>query len=147
MRFNSPLLRDAWQLIWFPEFSSIFMLMTISLLHQKRAGYVVGGSMKISRALEKRYLDLGGEIHYNSRVDTRDFLERLMGFGRIIIIFKDRKRQPLVMLVWRIHKKAARLEAIRGTISVEQHRPPVKARLAPGPEPTETGDEEPPTQA
>jgi len=69
MRFNNPLLRDAWQLIWFPEFSSIFMLMTISLLHQKRAGYVVGGSMKISRAVEKRYLDLGGEINYKSRVD------------------------------------------------------------------------------
>ena len=88
-----------------------------------------------------------GQEDYNSRVDTRDFLERLMGFGRIIIIFKDRKRQPLVMLVWRIHKKAARLEAIRGTISVERHRPLVKARLAPGPRPTETGEEEPPTQA
>ena len=70
-----------------------------------------------------------GQEDYNSRVDTGDFLERLMGFGRIVIIFKDRKRQPLVMLLWRIKKKAASLEAIRGTISVEQHLSPVRARL------------------
>lgn len=57
---------------------------------------------------------------YNSRVDTGDFLERLMGFGRIMLIFKDQKRPPLTMLVWRIKRKAALLEAIRGTISIEQ---------------------------
>ena len=58
---------------------------------------------------------------YNSRIDTGDFLERLMGFGRILIIFKDQKRPPLVLLVWRIKGRADKLEAIRGTISVEQH--------------------------
>ena len=57
---------------------------------------------------------------YNSRIDTRDFLERLMGFGRILIIFKDQKRAPLSLLVWRIKQRATSLEAIRGTISVEQ---------------------------
>ncbi|HUW59228.1 MAG TPA: hypothetical protein VMZ92_21520 [Planctomycetota bacterium] len=71
-----------------------------------------------------------GKEDYNSRVDTMDFLERLMGFGRIIIIFKDRKRQPLVMLVWRIKGKSASLEAIRATISVEQHLSTVQARVA-----------------
>lgn len=68
MHFKNALLRNAWQLIWFPEFSSIFMLMTIALLHKKQAGYITGGSMKISRAIEKRYLELGGEISYKSRV-------------------------------------------------------------------------------
>ena len=68
MQFKSPLLRDAWQQVWRPEFSSIFILMTLSTLHQKSAGYVIGGSMKLSRAIEKRYLDLGGEIRYKSRV-------------------------------------------------------------------------------
>ena len=42
-----------------------------------------------------------GQEDYNSRVDTGDFFERLMGFGRIIIIFKDQKRPPIVLLVWR----------------------------------------------
>ncbi|KPL02085.1 MAG: hypothetical protein AMK75_03320, partial [Planctomycetes bacterium SM23_65] len=87
-----------------------------------------------------------GREDYNSRVDTRDFLERLMGFGRIVIIFKDRKRQPLVMLVWRIKKKAASLEAIRATISVEQRLSPVQARVA-AERPTKTDKGEPPTQA
>ena len=68
MQFKSPLLRDAWQQVWRPEFSSIFILMTLSALHQKSAGYVIGGSMKLSRAIEKRYLDLGGEMRYKSRV-------------------------------------------------------------------------------
>ena len=68
MHFKNTLLRNAWQLIWFPEFSSIFMLMTIALLHKKQAGYIIGGSTKISQAIEKRYLELGGEISYKSRV-------------------------------------------------------------------------------
>ena len=68
MRFKNPLLRNAWNMIWFSEFSSIFMLITIAWLHNKQAGYIVGGSMKISRAMEKRYQELGGEIHYKSRV-------------------------------------------------------------------------------
>lgn len=68
MHFKSPLLRDAWEQVWMPEFSSVFMLMTLAMMHQKRAGYVLGGSIKLSRALEKRYLDAGGEIRYKSKV-------------------------------------------------------------------------------
>jgi len=67
-RFRNPLLRNVWQVWGFPEFSAIFILLTIAFLHKKQAGYVVGGSMAISRAMEKRYLDLGGEISYKSRV-------------------------------------------------------------------------------
>ena len=67
-RFKNPLLRNAWEQVWMPEFSSVFMLMTIAMMHRKTAGYVLGGSMKLSRAIEKRYLDLGGEIKYKSRV-------------------------------------------------------------------------------
>ncbi len=68
MQFKNTLLRDAWQSIWFPEFSSIFMLITIAFLHNKQAGYILGGSRKISEAIEKRYLQLGGDISYKSRV-------------------------------------------------------------------------------
>jgi len=88
-----------------------------------------------------------GQEDYNSRVNTQDFLERLMGFGRIIIIFKDRKRQPMSMLVWGIRRKAASLEAIRGTISVEQHlrggaagEPVVRTSTVPEPESESAGD-------
>jgi len=57
---------------------------------------------------------------YNSRVDTSDFMERLMGFGRIIITFKDQKRQPITLLVWQVQKKAKYLERVRGKIAIDQ---------------------------
>jgi len=60
-----------------------------------------------------------GREDYNSRVDTSDFLERLMGFGRIIITFKERKRQPIVVLVWRIQKKAQLLESVRAKFAID----------------------------
>ena len=35
-----------------------------------------------------------GREDYNTKIDTSDFLERLLGFGRISITFKDRSRPP-----------------------------------------------------
>jgi len=60
-----------------------------------------------------------GREDYNSRIDTSDFLERLMGFGRIIITFKDRKREPIAVLVWRIQKKAQMLEKVRAKFAID----------------------------
>ncbi len=60
---------------------------------------------------------------YSTRVDTGDFLERLLGFGRIIITFADQRRQPVVLLVGRIGRRAAKLESIRGKLAVDYHQP------------------------
>ncbi len=60
-----------------------------------------------------------GREDYNSRLDTTDFLERLMGFGRIIITFKDNERQPITVLVWRIQKKAQLLERVRAKFAID----------------------------
>jgi len=68
-RFQDPLLREAINELWFPEFSVFFIMFTFSYLNNKNAGYPIGGSMPLSRALEKRYLDLGGVIHYGSKVE------------------------------------------------------------------------------
>ena len=67
-QFKNSLLREAWQQFWPSEFSTMAALMTMAWLHQKTAGYIIGGSMELSRAIEKRYLGLGGEIRYKSRV-------------------------------------------------------------------------------
>jgi hypothetical protein len=56
---------------------------------------------------------------YNTHVNTEDVLERLMGFGRIIIIFKDQKRPPMTFLVWRIGSKAQMLEKVRGKFAID----------------------------
>jgi hypothetical protein len=63
-----------------------------------------------------------GREDYNSRIDTSDFLERLMGFGRIIITFKDRKREPIAVLVWRIQKKAQLLESVRAKFAIDHQQ-------------------------
>ena len=74
-----------------------------------------------------------GREDYNTIVDTNDFLERLMGFGRIVIIFKDMKRQPLVLLVWGISRKAQMLEKVRAKFAIDldshetqSHSEPIK---------------------
>jgi MFS family permease len=63
-----------------------------------------------------------GREDYNSRIDTSDFLERIMGFGRIIITFKDRKREPIAVLVWRIQKKAQMLESVRAKFAIDHQQ-------------------------
>jgi phytoene dehydrogenase-like protein len=40
----------------------------LAWMHRKSAGYPVGGSLEFSRGIERRYLDLGGEIHYRAPV-------------------------------------------------------------------------------
>jgi hypothetical protein len=60
-----------------------------------------------------------GREDYNTLVDTTDFLERLMGFGRIVIIFKDMKRPPMELLVWNIQKKSQLLEKVRGKFAID----------------------------
>ena len=56
---------------------------------------------------------------YNTKVDTGDFLERLLRFGRIIVTFKDNSRPPLVLLVWRVDKKAEMLERVRSKFAMD----------------------------
>lgn len=60
-----------------------------------------------------------GREDYNSRIDTSDFLERLMGFGRIIITFKEKKREPIIVLVWKIRKKSQQLESVRAKFAID----------------------------
>ena len=56
---------------------------------------------------------------FSTRIDTGDFLERMLGFGQIFVTFSDTRRQPLVLLVWRIGPRALKLESIRGHLAVE----------------------------
>ena len=86
-RFRNPFLREAFPLVpnlqHPPDFPMLALLTTLAWTHQKNTGYPVGGSLELARAIEKRYLDLGGEIHYRSRVveilveDDRAFGVRL----------------------------------------------------------------------
>lgn len=68
-RFKNPFLRETFTNLWYPEFAAVGFLMTIAWLHNRSAGYTIGGSQPMSDAVEKRYLDLGGSIFYNSPVE------------------------------------------------------------------------------
>jgi phytoene dehydrogenase-like protein len=67
-RFNNPLLRETFLLISLPEFSIFSIFLTLAWMHTKSAGYPLGGSLEFSRSIERRYLNIGGEVRYNSRV-------------------------------------------------------------------------------
>jgi phytoene dehydrogenase-like protein len=68
-RFSDPFLRDALPRIGGqPDFPMAVVLMILAWMHSKSAGYPIGGSLEFARSIERRYLDLGGEMHYRSPV-------------------------------------------------------------------------------
>jgi phytoene dehydrogenase-like protein len=68
LKFKDPMLREAFMNMWVPEFSMAFVLFTFAYLHQRNAGYPIGGSMPMARALESRYRKLGGTLNYKTKV-------------------------------------------------------------------------------
>jgi phytoene dehydrogenase-like protein len=69
-RFSDPFLREAFASTFdLPDFPMLGMLMTLAWMHSQDAGYPIGGSLAFARAIERRYLELGGEIDYGARVD------------------------------------------------------------------------------
>lgn len=65
---KNPLLEKAFEFMFIPEMSVLFLIMTLVWMHNKSAGYPIGGSLNFARLFEKKYLELGGNIHYKSRV-------------------------------------------------------------------------------
>ncbi len=78
-RFKNRLIRESFPLLFMPDFPMTFMLMTFAWMHNRSAGYPIGGSLPFAQAIEKRYLSLGGEIAYKSRV-----AKILTGNGRAV---------------------------------------------------------------
>lgn len=88
-----------------------------------------------------------GREDYNSKIDTGDFLERLLGFGRISITFKEKSRLPVTLLVWRVQKKADMLEKVRSKFAIDYPQQRVMApevKLPPLPHQEQEKPTEPP---
>jgi phytoene dehydrogenase-like protein len=69
-RFKNPFMRTIWASMFdLPDFPLIGLITTMAWQNKKDAGYPIGGSLPFSKTIEKRYKDLGGEIHYNARVE------------------------------------------------------------------------------
>jgi phytoene dehydrogenase-like protein len=65
---KNPLLKKTFKFTVVPEMSVFFLIMTLAWMHKGCAGYPIGGSLTFARLIEKKYRELGGTIHYNSRV-------------------------------------------------------------------------------
>ena len=70
-KFKDPFLRKAFSTIQYdiPEVPVVITLIFLATLNNGDGGWPIGGSMALSRNIEKRYLELGGEIAYRSKVD------------------------------------------------------------------------------
>lgn len=71
-RFKDPFLREAFpRLIYdWPQQSMLMLLSFLAALNRGDLGWPVGGSAELARAIERRFLSLGGEIRYQSKVKS-----------------------------------------------------------------------------
>jgi phytoene dehydrogenase-like protein len=71
-RFKNPLLRKVVNVApedGFADMPAITMPMMLAWQHQQAAGYVIGGALALVSYIQRRYLDLGGELHLKARVE------------------------------------------------------------------------------
>jgi phytoene dehydrogenase-like protein len=69
-RFRNPFLRKAIPQIFSWDEAPVMMGMSLlAYMHTGNAGFPTGGSLEFARAIEKRFLELGGEICYKSQVE------------------------------------------------------------------------------
>jgi phytoene dehydrogenase-like protein len=94
-RFQNQLLRQAFQLVWPKEMAMAFFLITSAELHEKSAGYPMGGSSGLVDSLEKRYLGLGGTINYKSGVE-KILAENNRAVGVSLIDGKEYKAEYII---------------------------------------------------
>lgn len=68
-RFKNPFMREVIpQIFGLEEFSLIPLLFTLAWMNAENAAFPIGGSLAFAHKIEKKYLELGGTIHYNSPV-------------------------------------------------------------------------------
>lgn len=69
-RFRHPFLRRAVpHLFGWPDIPMMVGMSLLAYMHTGNAGFPVGASLSFARAIERRYLNLGGEIHYRAPVE------------------------------------------------------------------------------
>jgi phytoene dehydrogenase-like protein len=69
-KFSNPFLRKAFSTIQYDlnDIPVIVPIIFLSMLNVGDAGWPIGGSAVLSKNIERRYNELGGQMHYNSKV-------------------------------------------------------------------------------
>jgi phytoene dehydrogenase-like protein len=68
-RLTNPFLREVLPLAFGSDMPMVMVLMMLGWQHGKLAGYVLGGALHLAHSIETRYLELGGEVRYDARVE------------------------------------------------------------------------------
>jgi phytoene dehydrogenase-like protein len=69
-RFQDPFLRRAVaQMFTWPDIPVMAGLSLLAYLHNGNAGVPLGASLEFARAIERRYLALGSQVHYQAQVE------------------------------------------------------------------------------
>lgn len=69
-RFKDPFLRRAVPLMFaWPDIPMMAALAQLAYMYAGNAGFPQRGSLEFARGIERRYLGLGGEIHYKAQVE------------------------------------------------------------------------------
>ena len=69
-RFRDPFLRRAVALMFsWPQIPMMAGLAQLAYMANRNAGFPEGGSLEFARAVERRYLALGGQLHYKAQVE------------------------------------------------------------------------------
>jgi len=78
---KDPFLRESLPAVFdLPDFPMFGAFYSLALMNNRAAGYPLGGSLAFARRIEGRYVSLGGEIRYHSRV-TRILVEQGRAVG------------------------------------------------------------------
>jgi phytoene dehydrogenase-like protein len=64
-KFKHPFLREAVKSFLSPV---LFEILVFTEMDKKRSGYPITGSLDFSKRIERKYTELGGKIHYKSKV-------------------------------------------------------------------------------
>ncbi len=69
-RFSDPFLRKAFPLLEYslPQAPFFLHLIKHAYGYRKSLAWPVGGAMEFAYSIEKRYIELGGEVHYHQKV-------------------------------------------------------------------------------
>jgi phytoene dehydrogenase-like protein len=72
LRFKDPFLREAFPTLMYdwPQQSMLMLLSFLGGLSNGDLGWPIGGSAVFARAIEQRFLSLGGEIRYQTKVKS-----------------------------------------------------------------------------
>jgi len=69
-RFTGPFLRKVFPFVVYDNENvpMLFFLNSLAMMHNRDFGWPIGGSLEFSAAIAARYHELGGTLHYQSRV-------------------------------------------------------------------------------